>query len=536
MSKALSRRDFLKLLASLPPSFYLSKFIQNPDRFLQNPDAKNVLIVVFDAWSAKNVPLFGYERETTPNLSRVADRATVYHNHFAGANWTTPGTATLLTGTYPWTHRAFSQRDYIAKDKERNNIFNAFPQHFRLGYSHNSIVDRFLHQFSKDIELVIPQKKLFVADYLSFDRFFPRDEDIASLSWDRIVAKSQEGYSYSLFFSYLYEKYEKHLEESLLKDFPRGVPHIGSDDYFKLEDGINWMISQFPKNPQPFLGYFHYLPPHRPYNTRRDFVNFFANDGVGYYIEKPRHRLFSQSGAEKPLNLKYQAFQRRLYDEFILYADEEFGRLFDFMEESGFRKNTWIVLTADHGESFERGIFGHRTPVLYQPLVQIPLVIFEPGQTQRRDIYTPTSTVDVLPTLLKVTNQPIPDWAEGVVLPPFVDVPPDPDRNIYALEATNSKDTKPLNPATVMLVKGKYKLTYYFGYQEIAETSPYFELYDLENDPEELNDIYTTNSEVALTLQKELLAKIDEVDRPYKKMRKLQPFNNKITSCQVDSV
>lgn len=517
MSTPLSRRDFLKLLASLPPSFYLSRFIHEPDHPMQKTGAQNVLIVVFDAWSAKNVSLFGYDRETTPNLSRVADHATFYHNHYSGANWTTPGTATLLTGTYPWTHRAFSQSDYIAKDKEKHNIFNVFDQHFRLGYSHNSIVDRFLHQFSEDIELVIPQKKLFITNDLSFDRFFPQDGDIASLSWDRSVSKGEDGYSYSLFFSHLYEKYARGLEDKLLKDFPRGIPHTGDDDYFLLEDGISWMISQLPKNPQPFLGYFHYLPPHRPYFTRHEFVNFFANDDIGYYIEKPKHPLFSQSGIDTPLNLDYQATQRRLYDEFILYADEEFGRLFDFMEESGVLENTWVVLTSDHGELFERGIFGHRTPVLYQPVVQIPLVIFEPGQTQRRDIFTSTSAVDVLPTLLKVTNQPIPDWTEGVVLPPFADTPLDPNRSIYALEATDSKDTEPLKPATVMLVKGKYKMTYYFGYQEIAETGPFFELYDLENDPEELDNLYSTDWGIALELQNELLEKIQEVDKPYKK-------------------
>jgi len=69
----------------------------------------------------------------------------------------------------------------------------------------------------------------------------------------------------------------------------------------------------------------------------------------------------------------------------------------------------------------------------------------------------------------------------------------------------------------VMQVKGKYKLTYYLGYPEIAETGPFFELYDLENDPEELNDIYSTESEIAMELQKELLEKIEEVDRPYRK-------------------
>jgi len=517
MSKSLSRRDFLKLLASVPPSYYLSKLIQASDDPAQDPGAQNVLIIVFDAWSAKNVSLLGYARETTPNISRVANRATFYHNHYSGANWTTPGTATLLTGTYPWTHRAFSQSDFVAKDRERHNIFNAFEGYFRLGYSHNSIVDRFLHQFSEDIELVIPQKKLFTKNALSLDRYFSRDGDISSLSWDRVAAKGEEGYSYSLFFSHLYEKYEKGLAENLLKDFPRGIPHIGDDDYFLLEDGINWMISEFPKNPQPFLGYFHFLPPHRPYFTRHDFVNAFADDGIGYHIEKPKHPLFSQSGIDRPLNLDYQAAQRQLYDEFILYADEEFSRLYNYMEESGLLENTWIVVTSDHGELFERGIFGHRTPVLYQPVIQVPLIIFEPGQTQRRDVFTSTSSIDVLPTMLKVTGQPTADWAEGRVLPPFAESAPAPTRSIFALEATDSKDTEPLGPATVMLVKGKYKLTYYFGYQEIAETGPFFELFDLEDDPEELNDIYVPDSEIAQVLQKELLEKIEEVDRPYRK-------------------
>ncbi|MGB7876668.1 MAG: sulfatase-like hydrolase/transferase [Anaerolineales bacterium] len=516
MNKSLSRRDFLKLLAAVPPGYYLSRLLQESGHIMQNSGEKNVLIVVFDTWSAKNVPFLGYARETTPNLSRVADRATFYHNHYAGGNWTTPGTATLLTGTYPWTHRAFSQSDFVAKDKEKHNIFNTFEGYYRLGYSHNSIADRFLHQFSEDIELVIPQKKLFTTNALSFDRLFPWDGDIASLTWDRIAARSEEGYSYSLFFSHFYEKYEMNIADELLKDFPRGIPHTGDDDYFLLEDGISRMISQFPRNPQPFFGYFHFLPPHRPYFTRQDFVNAFADDGVGYYIEKPKHPLFSQAENDKPLNLDYQAEQRQLYDEFILYVDEQFGRLFNFMEESGLLENTWVVVTSDHGELFERGIFGHRTPVLYQPVIQIPLIIFEPGQTQRRDIFTPTSAVDVLPTMLKVTGQPIPDWAEGQVVSPFAETPPDPDRSIFALEATDSKDTEPLNPATVMLVKGKYKLTYYFGYQEIAETGPFFELFDLEEDPEELNNIYAPDSEIVLALQNELLEKIKEVDAPYR--------------------
>ncbi len=266
----------------------------------------------------------------------------------------------------------------------------------------------------------------------------------------------------------------------------------------------------------PFLGYFHFLPPHRPYHTRREFVNRFLNDGIGPYLEKPRHPFFG-GGAGKPINLKAQSTQRQLYDEYILYADSELGRLYDALEQSGILKDTWLVFTSDHGEMCERGVFGHRTPVLYQPVVRIPLVIVEPGQSARRDVSTSTSAVDVLPTLLKVTGREIPDWLEGTVLEPFSDTAVKPDRNLYAVEARKSEAYAVLNPASVMLVKDQYKLTNYFGYGQLGATGPLFELYDVKNDPEELTNIYDPGSEISQELKNELTAKLKEVDKPYSK-------------------
>ena len=121
MSYGLSRRDFLKLagLASLgmvvPPS------VQLASNRLQGTQ-KNVLIIVFDALTAYNISLYGYERETMPNLARLAKRATVYHNHFAGGNYTTPGTASLLTGTLPWTHRAIRFNGTVKSEIGRAHV------------------------------------------------------------------------------------------------------------------------------------------------------------------------------------------------------------------------------------------------------------------------------------------------------------------------------------------------------------------------------------------------------------------------------
>src|SRR5512144_1796135 len=104
-SAAVNRRDFLKLAGMLPVSLAAPRWTR---RLPEVGAPGNVIVVVFDAWTAFNVSLYGYPRQTMPNLERLAQRAIVYHDHYAGGNFTTPGTASLLTGTYPWSHRAIA--------------------------------------------------------------------------------------------------------------------------------------------------------------------------------------------------------------------------------------------------------------------------------------------------------------------------------------------------------------------------------------------------------------------------------------------
>ena len=326
--------------------------------------------------------------------------------------------------------------------------------------------------------------------------------------------RKAEGYSYSLFLSYLYEEF-KCYQASQIKEwktvFPRGIPSMDYNNYFLLEEAIDWLGNYLNGVQQPFLGYFHFWPPHEPYRTRQDFYNRFQNDGYKP-IEKP-HNPFSYGPAQNdPLRLPKI---RTEYDEYILYADYEFARFYDHLEKSGLLENSWLVLTSDHGELFERGIEGHSTPVLYQPLIHIPLLIFEPGRADRKDIFSPTSAIDVFPTLQKVTGQNPAPWSEGIILPPFSNVESNQDRSIYTLEARTNEQFKPLTTATVTLQKGNYKLLYFFGYEEFGETGERVELYDIENDPEELNNLYSTKQELSLTLLNELKEKLAQVNAPY---------------------
>lgn len=509
----ITRRDFLKLAGLLPISAAAPHFLSSIDTLPQNQNSQsNIIVVVFDALSAFDVSLYGYQRETTPNFSRLADRAVVYHNHYAGGNFTTPGTASLLSGMHPWKHRQFVHFNGGGEIFKKNNIYSAFENYYRLAYSHNPLANDLLGKLNLagNLDYYIPTKQLFLTTDGLITDLFKNDDDIASVSWVRAAKKQEEGFAYSLFFAHFYESYQNFKIESFKPFFPRGLPNVSSDNYYLLEQAVDWLGDELKNVPQPFISYFHLMPPHAPYNTPLDFYDYFKNDGL-QFTPKP----FDMFAKEKDSSYERLLKIRTVYDEFILYADREFGRLFENLEKSGLLENTWVVLTSDHGEMFERGIIKHTTPVLYEPVIRVPLMIFEPGRKTRADIYANTSAVDILPTLLHVTGQKPADWTEGVVLPPF-GPEPDIDRNVHTIQAKLNKQYEPIEIATITLIKERYKLQYFFGYEELGGSgNERVELYDLKADPEELNNLSTSKRETTAELLHELKQKLAEVDEPY---------------------
>ena len=125
----LSRRDVLKVLG------VTSAFIAAPRVFKSdipfrptgkiNDNTPNILIMVFDAFSASNMSLYGYKRKTTPNIEKFAARSTVYHHCYSSSNFTHSSTASLLTGTYPWSHRALDFYTPLLPQFSKNNLFSA---------------------------------------------------------------------------------------------------------------------------------------------------------------------------------------------------------------------------------------------------------------------------------------------------------------------------------------------------------------------------------------------------------------------------
>ena len=502
----MNRRDFLKLVSWLPIGLSAPHVLQTFGPFsAAQGQPKNVIVIILDAFSAHDISLYGYARRTTPNIDRLASRAVVYHNHFSGGNFTSPGTASLLTGVLPWTNRALNLNGKVIQPYVDKNIFSAFQDYYRIAYTHNGYANTFLKQFQGHLDEWIPRESLYLESYDSFiSTVFSNDDDIASISWVRSMKVEEEGSAYSLFLSHLYEWLQDRKIEKLKPLFPRGLPTVSSIDPYLLETAVDAIKKRLTEIPQPFMGYFHFMPPHHPYRTSHEFFNAFKGDGFKP-IEKPIDILARRVVKELPR-------QRAEYDEFILYADREFARLYSYLESSGLLENTWLVLTSDHGEMFERGISGHGSKVLYQPVVRVPLMIFAPGQQSRQDIYEHTSAIDLLPTLASLCGTKKVDWTEGSILPPFSS--PNADRSIFAVQAIDNSPQKPLTQASVILIKNDYKLHYYFGYPELpgGET---VKLFNIKSDPEELVDLYLSKNKVAEELLHELKIKLKQVNEPF---------------------
>jgi choline-sulfatase len=508
-NKNFSRRDFLKL-ASLASLSTIA-----PRRMVQESQKPNIIVVVFDAWSAKNVGFLGYPRNTMPKLAKLAEKAIVYHNHCAAGPWTIPGTSSLLTGTYLWTHRCYDQAQ-IQIVKPENNLFRLIKEtgYASVAATHTLYVDSILSQFDRWLTLHPPFSEMFLSSRFPFIRLFRKDIELVGMAQKTTMWDTRKGYFSSIFLGELFRKMIQadldRINETYRDQFPLGLPSLPELDIpFLLEDAIDHQIKTTSAFARPLLSYYHYFPPHHPYHTRAEFVDAFDDDGITF-PEKP----FSHINQEK--TPKQELHSRKMYDETLLYVDSEFDRLYQNLQKSGQLENTWLILTSDHGEIFERGSIGHATPMGYEPLMKIPLLIFPPDQETRIDIHTTTSAVDVLPTLLNLAGKPVPDWIEGTALPLSTEVDTQPDRAVYLMHGKMPSAKHQFLQGVVTVTKNRMKLIFTFHDDRLSGSDHVFELYALDTDPEELDNLYTDSHPVAKQMLAEMQAEINRADAPYR--------------------
>ncbi len=509
----ISRRDFLKLLGAASVGALASERVLSLKT--TDSDKPNIIIILMDAFSARHLSMFGYPRQTTPNIDAFAEYSTVYHNHYSGGNFTTCGTATMLTGMIPWKHRAINYDGLVRAEFVHDNPFTMLGSDYkRLMFAQNPWPDRLVGQYYEDVDRFLPPSAYSLLDSDPLSALFGNDHAIASVAMSSFllpiqggnapVGSSMLGYwnkSRVLNFAdgQKSPRYSKGIPEAMNMGYL--IPYLNEDVY----EGLYSELTQLESNSSPYFAYFHLYSPHFPYRPRNDYLKLFRNDGF-VPVSKPIHPL------SVGLHEDYLNGQRDMYDRQIAQVDEEFGRLIARLQESGVLENSYLIFTSDHGELFERGFAGHGFQFMYESVLHIPLIIHAPGQTKREDIHALTSNTDIVPTILSIAGKDSSPDFDGRVLPGFGGQE-DKDRPIVSVVAVDNSSFAPLKKAVITMRKHEFKLMAYLGYENKYEKS--FELYNIETDTEELDDLSTKDETTLSAMKDELFTYLDEANKPF---------------------
>ena len=339
-------------------------------------------------------------------------------------------------------------------------------------------------------------------------QIFHKDARTAFAAIEDGIVQKGEGTDTSLFFGPLYRlhmlKERQKDSEKFAGGYPLGLPDAASEA-FLLPDVVEGAIQVLKGIQQPAMVYLHFYPPHEPYTPSAEFYGRFFEDGWAPPY-KPIHEL-----SEKKFDSGILQIQHRNYDEYIASWDYEVSRLFQVLQDSGLAENSYIFLTSDHGELFERGELGHWTRTIYDPLIHVPLIVRAPGQEAREDIHTITSSVDLMPTIASLTGNPIPDWVEGRLLPKLGGAE-DEGRSVFSMDAKTNSSFGPLRNYSISLTRDRHRLVQYSYPRDNYEK---YELYDLQADREEITDLYPSFPALARQMKDELQQKVLEVNKPF---------------------
>ncbi|MEW5942137.1 MAG: sulfatase-like hydrolase/transferase, partial [Chloroflexota bacterium] len=267
-----TRRDLLKLAAALAGGALASRVLPRALSLGQAAERPNVLILLFDTMTAPHLSVYGYPRKTTPNFERFAQRATVYHRHYSSGSYTIPGTASILTGLYPWNHRAINLSGPVRRDLAGNNIFRAVgPEYYRIGWGQNLWVEMFLRQFRADIDEHLPPDWSAFKNPLLLGEMNPRDP-MVYLAYDEFLVggvKLDTPYAGSVLLGLLDIAVGRGENVNPVLSQAMERQNIPFNFFFYYQNGAVFQgifnSVQAARRRQPFFGYYHLWSPHDPY-------------------------------------------------------------------------------------------------------------------------------------------------------------------------------------------------------------------------------------------------------------------------------
>ena len=428
---------------------------ETPPRPEAAPSAPNVLLVVLDAVRPDHLGCYGYPRATSPHLDRLAGESTVFDRAFAASSYTMESAPALFTSAYPSSHGVHGFSDRLSGD------LPFLPQVFRQ------------HGYRTAVFSTIRN----VSPEFGFDRGI-----------DEMCGRAVDPMDASLLSHFLTRLASARVP--LAAPVCRGLlsvsrrlfaseDRIGTEDPLVITDRITRWISG--DRSRPFFVYAHLRGGHHDYTPPPPYDRMFDPDYPGKPISRfPQGRpSFPPFITGRPMAPRPMANLIAQYDGEIRRHDEALGSLLRFLNESGLRKDTILMICAVHGEEFyDHGGWGHGQS-LHDELIHVPLVLHIPELTMPpRRISRCVSLVDVFPTLCSLCGIPLPGGIapmSGQDLTPWIfGTARDPGRDyVYAELHQGGHQARTLRTAEFKAIWVR------FGGKQVSRW------YDIRNDPGE---------------------------------------------------
>lgn len=306
----------------------------------------NLLLVLVDTLRADHTSLYGYERETTPVLDRLAAESVVFTHAHSQSGCTFPSVNSLLTSRYPQTFLARLDEHGMAIPPDLPVLPEILAGH---GWSTAAVS-------ASPIVRATPSE---INRQGGFDRGFGVfDEGCHGKRAPCLVARAAE----------------------LLDELP-----------------------------EPFFLYLHFMEPHGPYRPPAWHERRFATgEPDRLWVAKGEPERIARKlyeGEDVPFGEEDLAHFVDLYDEEIRFFDSQLGELWAELEARGLDRSTLVVFLSDHGEELldhrpERPHFGHCRDLAFETVTATPLLLRLPGGAHAGRHAALADNLDVVPTLL----------------------------------------------------------------------------------------------------------------------------------------
>jgi arylsulfatase A-like enzyme len=417
-------------------------------RARSSPAQPSVVLVLMDTLRVDHLSTYGYERPTSPHLTELAARGTLFEVCYSTASWTWPATASILTGLTTMEHGLVGERSsFLFEESETLAESLQLAGFTTAAWSGNPIVGP-RRNFDQGFESFDAAE---AGDFRKTGVFF---EDV------RAFLRRERG---TRFFLYL------HLVEP-------HTPHL------PLAEGERLLASEVPPG----------------FRAKCD--GFWKATGRG-----PRPRGDMEAIADfAPDDVR--AWAGELYDASVWSGDHWLGELLAELAALGLDDETVVAFTGDHGEElFERGFLGHGHS-LKQELVRVPLVLAGPGVPAGARNHGLASVRMIAPLLARLAGVDFGDGAEAARA--LTDPGRGEDFVLFttARGSWKSRENVPL----VGLTDGSWKLNLVLdgdspgGSGSVADV----ELYDLRRDPGEREDLAASRPEEAARMRATLLERL----------------------------